>query len=49
MKNINILGLIGIIIVYSNNIPLDWTTFAACILLIMIFFNKIRIHLVKFV
>ena len=34
---INILGLLGIIIVYSNNIPLDWTTFAACMMLLVIF------------
>lgn len=33
---INILGLMGIIIVYSENIPLDWTTLAACLLLMII-------------
>jgi hypothetical protein len=34
---INILGLLGIVIVYSDNIPLDWTTFAACTVLLGIF------------
>ena len=34
---INIMGLMGVIIVYSNNIPLDWTTLVACLCIMLIF------------
>ncbi len=33
---INLLGLLGIIIVYSSGIPLDWTTVFACVILFVI-------------
>lgn len=41
---LHILALLGIVIVYSGNIPLDWTTFFACLLL-FIFINLI-LHLI---
>lgn len=34
---INVIGLLGIIIVYSKNIPLDWTTLAASITILLLF------------
>lgn len=34
---INLLALLGIIVVYSKNIPLDWTTLAACIVMLGVF------------
>jgi len=33
---INLIGLLGIIIVYSNNILLDWTTVFSCILIFIL-------------
>jgi len=33
---INLIGLLGIIIVYTSTIPLDWTTIFACIILFVI-------------
>ncbi|HIH31135.1 TPA: hypothetical protein HA235_00355 [Candidatus Woesearchaeota archaeon] len=34
---INFLGLIGIMLVYSSKIPLDWTTFGACLVILILF------------
>ncbi|MFA5796774.1 MAG: hypothetical protein WC916_01900 [Candidatus Woesearchaeota archaeon] len=34
---INLLALLGVIVVYSKDIPLDWTTLAACIVMFGIF------------
>jgi hypothetical protein len=33
---INLIGLLGIIVIYTSSIPLDWTTVFACVILFVI-------------
>lgn len=33
---VNIIGLLGIVVIYTPNIPLDWTTVFACVILFVI-------------